>query len=96
MKLELRSKARDIQKKINSEIDSAIHENIKAYRCDSCEKRFGHKSHLKKHVKTIHDNIKAYRCDSCDKSFGQKVHLETHVKTIQHDTKAQRNILSIT
>ena len=44
-----------------------VHENIKAYKCDCCEKTFGQKANLKEHFKRVHDNVMDYKCDYCEK-----------------------------
>ena len=34
------------------------HENVKDYKCESCEKRFGSKGNLKIHIETVHKKLK--------------------------------------
>ena len=64
-----------------------VHEGIKKYPCDQCEKVFSQKHHLKNHVKVIHDGIRDYKCDSCSKSFPQAKHLQLHVYTVHEGHK---------
>jgi hypothetical protein len=59
----------------------------KKFNCDQCEKSFGHKSNLNKHVKTVHLKQKNFKCEHCEKSFGQKGHLKVHIKTIHLNQK---------
>ena len=65
-----------------------IHENIKAFPCDYCKKRFGRNNDLKIHIKTVHEYAKDYKCNSCDKSFGQNSHLKNHIRAI-HESVAK-------
>ena len=65
-----------------------MHENYKEYNCESCDKSFGTKSHLKAHFKIIHENIKAYKCESCLKRFGKKSTLKHHVKTVHENCES--------
>ena len=42
-----------------------IHEKMKAYKCNSCDKSFGQKGHLNRHVKTVHEDIKLHESRVC-------------------------------
>ena len=58
-----------------------VHEYIKAFKCESCEKYFGQKSKLDRHLKSVHENLRNHKCESCGKMFSQKVNLGRHLKT---------------
>ena len=64
-----------------------VHEGIKKYPCDQCEKVFSQPHHLKTHINTIHEGIRAYKCNSCSKSFPQARHLQLHVYTFHEGHK---------
>ena len=64
-----------------------IHENIKAYKCESCEKSFSQKGNLERHVKTVHENLKNHKCEACGKSFSQKGNLIRHLKYVHENIK---------
>ena len=63
--------------------------DIKAYECDSCEKKFGNAETLKRHLQIVHENIKAYKYNSCEKEFGQKAHLKGHIKVVHENINYQ-------
>ena len=65
-----------------------VHENEKSYKCETCEKSFGIKKNLKRHVRMIHENLKVYRCESCDRSFGQKDSLKNHVNVVHEKNQS--------
>jgi hypothetical protein len=52
------------------------------FKCDQCDKSFGRKSHLQRHIKLIHQLLKPFKCENCDKSFGEKHNLHIHIKAI--------------
>jgi uncharacterized Zn-finger protein len=56
------------------------HTGIRAFKCDICQKEFGAKSNLNKHLK-IHEGNKKYVCETCGKGFISSYNLKTHVRT---------------
>ena len=64
-----------------------VHEKIKAFNCNSCEKSFGHRSDLNNHVKIVHQNFKNFRCDSCGKCFAQKSGLKGHLISVHKNRR---------
>mmetsp|Transcript_20270 Transcript_20270/g.29433 ORF Transcript_20270/g.29433 Transcript_20270/m.29433 type:complete len:159 (-) Transcript_20270:1006-1482(-) len=54
------------------------------YRCDVCEKIFGVKSKLDRHIRNVHGNARNYKC-WCGKDFKEKYYLSRHLKA--HDKK---------
>ena len=67
----------------------SIHTDIKdkPYKCVSCEKCFGLKGNLDKHVNIVHENFRPYKCDFCVKIFGFKNDLKKHVIAIHEKIK---------
>ena len=59
-----------------------VHENVKDYKCDSCDKSFTWKSQLEFHTKKIHMNMKPYQCVCCDKRFAVKNMMELHLQIV--------------
>ena len=59
------------------------------HRCafDGCNKSFGEKSDLNKHIRHVHQGIKNHTCDICNKSFGYKHHLNTHIRVFHQCEK---------
>ena len=45
---------------LNGHIKS-IHENLRGFKCDKCEKQFNLIGSLNEHVKSVHENIKRVR-----------------------------------
>src|SRR5277367_6150728 len=51
----------------------------KLHECSTCNKRFGKRSDLERHVR-IHTDKKLFECEECGKSFARKSGLRTHVR----------------
>ena len=43
-----------------------IHEDHKAFECQSCGKLFTQAGHMRNHIKTIHKGHKDFKCDFCE------------------------------
>ena len=58
-----------------------MHEKIKAYQCEYCDKNFGEKQNLKSHLKSVHENEnrKDFSCNVCDKKFLYNSNLKRHI-----------------
>ena len=54
------------------------------FQCDYCEKSFGRRSHLKRHVDSVHNGIK-FDCSFCELSFTKKDNLKRHVNSVHAD-----------
>ena len=61
--------------------------NEKSYKCDHCEKVFGHENYLKNHVARVHENVQGFTCEICSKTFRQKGSLKKHEKTFHQEIK---------
>lgn len=70
-----------------------VHEKVRNFVCEICNKSFGKKSGLTTHISTVHEKIKVFSCDICFKHFGHKQHAvkhrEMHTKTL---TKSQQKV----
>ena len=55
------------------------------FQCKECDKSYGCKSSLKRHIICIHNiNTIVYKCDECDKSYKNKGSLKIHI-LIKHN-----------
>ncbi|KAJ9596357.1 hypothetical protein L9F63_012632 [Diploptera punctata] len=61
--------------------ESPHHTTDKDFSCNSCNKSFLRKSHLKEHIQIIHSKVKLFTCLICKKSFGRKSGLNRHERT---------------
>ncbi|CAK1546753.1 unnamed protein product [Leptosia nina] len=48
--------------------------------CDHCDKRFGVKRNLARHINRIHLNNKPYQCDRCEKAYLDQWSLQSHIR----------------
>ena len=65
-----------------------VHEGIKEFGCDLCSQVFGHKGHMKDHMKNIH-GTKDLPCENCGKLFALKKDLNLHMRRV-HGMMKQR------
>ena len=47
-----------------------VHEKIKEFNCDRCNKIFSKGHNLKVHVQTVHEKERNFICQICKKGFG--------------------------
>ena len=59
----------------------------KTHQCKECEKKFGLKSVLKRHLSTVHRKEKDHHCTRCEKKFGLKGDLQRHIATVHRKEK---------
>jgi len=52
------------------------------FNCDHCDKTFGMKGNLKRHINTVHLKQRNFKCEHCDKAYGLKGDLNIHINTI--------------
>jgi len=51
------------------------------FNCDHCDKTFGQKGTLNRHINTVHLKQKNFKCEQCEYTCGQKDHLKKHINT---------------
>lgn len=56
------------------------------YKCDQCDKAYGSKSHLNRHIKCVHLGV-TYSCPQCDSKFSENANLNTHIKSVHSKIK---------
>ena len=54
-----------------------VHNHIRNYKCDHCQKSFGRKPELERHIEARHQMVK-YKCDVCSSVFTSKSYLTHH------------------
>jgi len=59
-----------------------VHEKVRAFECDICNKQFGQRSSLKEHILVHHKKEKPFNCEFCGKAFGHKANFTRHTKTV--------------
>ena len=59
-----------------------IHKKLKLYKCNQCEKSFGHKNSYNLHVRTIHEKLKPFKCDTCQMAFSEKQKVKKHILSV--------------
>ena len=58
-------------------------EKLEVIKCNHCDKSFGLKKKLKKHL--CDTNTRENKCKTCDECFSENCELETHIKTQHSD-----------
>ena len=61
------------------------------FKCEHCDRIFGHRGQFKEHVDSVHLNIK-YTCEVCQKSFKRFRNLKAH-KRVAHPEPENTEIL---
>uniref|UniRef100_A0A1I8GRS0 Protein krueppel n=1 Tax=Macrostomum lignano TaxID=282301 RepID=A0A1I8GRS0_9PLAT len=51
------------------------------FQCDTCQKKFSSKSHLKAHMSAVHRKEKPHKCNRCGKSFSRASDLHVHIRS---------------
>ena len=64
----------------------SVHEGIRKFVCDQCEKQFTQQIHLSRHIISVHEGVK-FACDQCDKQFCDKFVLNRHIQSIHEGIK---------
>ena len=60
--------------------------SIRLYQCHKCDKVYGQKNDLERHV-YIHDGLKPHVCQHCSKGFNDQNNLRNHVKRLHSEDK---------
>jgi hypothetical protein len=55
-----------------------VHEGLKKFACDMCDKKYASKIDLKYHLKKIHGKVIMFDCTLCEEKFDQ---VDNHMKT---------------
>ena len=68
-----------------------VHEGIKNFTCDRCEKSFSLSQSLKAHIKYYHEsNGEQNTCDLCNKNFTLPGTLKAHIQEVHKNIKAHQ------
>ena len=66
--------------------DIEMKTNIKLHQCHLCEKVYGEKDDLVRHI-YIHKGLKPFKCEYCSKAFNDKSNLKQHTRIHLNDRK---------
>ena len=72
-----------------------VHEGMKHFICESCDKKFTSKQMLVMHISAIHENKKDFKCNSCEKTFSQKASLQRHFRLVHEKKRALKKNLNV-
>ena len=56
-----------------------VHQRIRKYACDICDKKFSRSAHLQIHS-SVHDREQGHECEICTKKFYLEDYLKNHIK----------------
>ena len=59
-------------------VESANTKDDRQLQCSICNKKFGHKRNLRRHVQKVHEKKGRHQCESCFVTFSRKEHLKRH------------------
>ena len=74
----------NIKEQAIQERDTAVVCVKKEYKCGQCDKAYGRKNDLIKHIKSVHQGMHLHACDHCDYQALELRHLKTHIQS-QHE-----------
>ena len=66
--------------------EESVHEGVKKFECNHCNKKYSAKKSLNRHLKEI-GKIKNHNCEVCNKAFFHKKHLMSHIKFVPEKPK---------
>ena len=55
--------------------------------CDICNKSFGTKTNLSRHVEKFHEGKRDFKCNLCDARFADNSRLNRHVTAVHESAK---------
>ncbi|KAM3181876.1 hypothetical protein ACTXT7_013490 [Hymenolepis weldensis] len=55
---------------------------LESLQCPECNKFFGLKRNLKRHIDNIHKNLKPFKCEICERCYSDRGYLENHVRFV--------------
>ena len=61
---------------------STIHEGLRPYKCEKCDKTFGVRERLKRHFETVHEGKKKYQCPLCSQKFTTRFCQNLHMSKV--------------
>jgi KRAB domain-containing zinc finger protein len=79
-------------------LHNKIHEKEKRLECPRCDKKFGKKHHLSRHILELHERIlstldhtqeERFECRRCDKKFGSKFQLTRHISSTHNKVECE-------
>lgn len=78
---------------IASQMFTPSHDRItethdKKFKCPTCVKSFGYRSHLNRHIKVKHMGVKDLECTTCKKRFAASTDLRLHIERV-HQPKTR-------
>lgn len=59
-----------------------VHEGLKKFSCDMCDKKYASKIDLKYHLKKIHGKVILFECTLCEQKFDQRKLLMSHITEV--------------
>ena len=62
------------------------------YECKICQKCFGLKADLNRHIKCVHGNEKPFKCEICQSCFGTLSNLNRHKIELSTKMKSYLNV----
>ena len=77
-------------------LDSSLKEHMAVYhkgvqlKCEHCDKTYGKKVHLRRHVEVVHENKKHFHCEKCGKNLVDLYALKKHIASIHEEQKFKK------
>ena len=68
------------------------HENLKLFKCDTCDKSFSVQNNLMTHIKVKHAKDQKHTCHFCQEKFPLLSYLKSHIAKVHEITYNKCNI----
>ena len=68
----------------------SIGDEIKAFKCETCDYENGQESVLKKHIESVHKGIMKFECNLCDYKASSNSTLKEHIASVHYGSTSCR------
>ena len=81
-----------ITKKLIAAHHASVHEKLRQFSCNLCDKSVSTKGALKLHVENVHMGMRRYSCEVCGQTFKGKTHQLDHMNRLHSEKPPERHV----